>query len=145
MDSNNPVITLCMEGLWAELEHRFDEARQCYQRAWHSCSNEYEACIVAHYVARAQDTVEESLQWDLRALELAYTVQQEKVRDFYPALYMSIAHSYKQLGGTVQAQRYYRLAAGMGEIHPLESEDEMIRWLKIFDWVQPLVQDVIGD
>jgi hypothetical protein len=145
MDTNNPVVTFCIEGIWAELEQRLDEARQSYQRAWDSCENEYEACIAAHYVARVQASGEGSLQWNLRALELAYTVPQEMVRDFYPSLYMGIAHAYKQLGGTVQAQRYYRLAAGMGEIHPLESEDEMIRWLKIFDWVQPLVQDMVGD
>jgi tetratricopeptide (TPR) repeat protein len=144
MDIKNPVITFCIEGIWAELEDRPDDARLCYQRAWASCVNEYEACMAAHYLARAQDTFEASLQWNLRALELAYLSPQENVRDFYPTLYMSIGHAYKQLGGMVQAQRYYRLAAGIGEIHPLESEDETIRWLKIFDWVQPLLNETIG-
>lgn len=144
MDSNNPVITLCIEGIWAELDERFDDARQSYQRAWKACTTEYEACLAAHYVARVQDSVDEALRWNLRALELAYTVQQEKVQDFYPTLYMSIAHAYKQLGGNVQAQRYYRLAAGLGEIAPLESESELLRWLKVFDWVQPLVKDTLG-
>ena len=144
MDTNNPVITLCIEGIWAELEHRLDDARQCYQQAWDSCTDGYEACIAAHYVARSQDTVEGALQWNLRALELAYTVSQEKVRDFYPSLYMSTAHAYKQLGGTVQAQRYYRLAAGMGEIQPVESENDLVRWLKLFYWFQPIVQEAVG-
>lgn len=144
MDIHNPVIKYCIEGIWAELDDRPDDARIHYQRAWASCTNEYEACLAAHYLARTQDTSDASLHWNLRALELAYLSPQEYVRDFYPALYMSIGHAYKQLGGTVQAQRYYRLAAGMGEIHPLESEDETIRWLKVFDWIQPFLNQSVG-
>ncbi|MFT3895242.1 MAG: hypothetical protein QM730_26760 [Anaerolineales bacterium] len=145
MDITNPVIKHCIEGIWAELEDRSDDARIHYRRAWDSCTNEYEACIAAHYVARSQDIPEETLRWNLRALELAYTTDQEKVRDFYPSLYMSTAHAYKQLGGMVQAQRYYRLIAELGEIRPLETENETVRWLKIFDWVQPLAQAAIAD
>ena len=145
MEPNNPVITLCIEGIWAELEDRPEDALRCYKRAWDSRSDEYEACIAAHYLARVQDSMEASLEWNLRALELAFTVPQEQVRDFYPALYMSVANSYKSLGGNVQAQRYYRLAAGLGEIQPLESESEVLRWLKLFDWVQPLLQGSLGD
>ena len=137
MDSHNPVITLCIEGIWAEIEDRFDDARLCYQQAWNSRTNEYEACIAAHYVARTQTTLESSLRWNLLALELAFSVKDERVRDFFPALYMSLGHAYKLLGGTVQAQRYYRLAAEMGEVNQLESEDEMVKWVKIFDWIQP--------
>lgn len=145
MDISNPVIKYCIEGIWAELEERDDDARICYRRAWASCTNEYEACIAAHYVARSQDIPEEMLRWNLKALELAYTADQEKVRDFYPTLYMSIAHAYKQLGGMVQAQRYYRLVAEQGEVRPLESESEVLQWLKAFDWVQPLVKGMVID
>ena len=144
MDTNNPVIIHCIEGIWAELDDRPDDARIHYQRAWKASTNDYEACIAAHYLARAQDTPEASLQWHMRALELAYASPQENVHDFYPALHMSIGHAYKQLGGMVQAQRYYRLAAMMGEIHFRESEDETVRWLKMFDWVQPLLNETIG-
>lgn len=143
MDSNNPVITLCIEGIWAELEHRHDDARHCYQQAWNACTDEYEACIAAHYVARVQDIPEKKLSWNLRALELAYAVKEEWVRDFYPSLFMSIGHSYKQLGGTVQAQRYYRLAASMGEVQSIEAENDMLKWLKAFDWIQPLIRDSV--
>lgn len=144
MDSNNPVITFCIEGIWAEIENRFDDARLCYQRAWNSRSNDYEACIAAHYVARSQNSLEESLRWNLLALELAYAVEREWVRDFFPSLYMSLGHAYKSLGGTVQAQRYYRLAAGLGEVHPLDSEDEMVKWVKMFDWIQPVLESAAG-
>jgi hypothetical protein len=144
MESNNPVITLCIEGVWAELEDREEDARLHYRRAWDSRANDYEACLAAHYLARIQDSAEDMLHWNLKALELAFTADQEKVRDFYPSLYMSIAHTYKQLGGSVQAQRYYRLAAGLGEIIPVESDGEMVRWLKVFDWVQPMVKEMFG-
>jgi len=139
MDSNNPVITHCIEGIWAEIENRFDDARLCYQKAWNSRTNDYEACIAAHYVARSQTTPEESLGWNLLALELAYAVTDEKIRNFFPSLYMSLGYSYESLGGKVQAQRYYRLAAGMGEVLDLESEGELVQWVKTFDWIQPLL------
>ncbi len=143
MESNNPVITLCVEGIWAETENRFDDARQCYQQAWDSCTDEYEACIAAHYLARSQTSLEESLRWNLQALQIAYSVKDKRVRDFLPTLYMSLGHAYKRLGGSVQAQRYYRLAAGMGEISLHESEGEMVQWLKMFFWLQPPVEDMV--
>jgi hypothetical protein len=144
MDINNPVVIHCIEGIWAELDERSDDARIQYQRAWNASTNDYEACIAAHYLARAQDTPEARLQWNMRALELAYTTPQEYIRDFYPTLFMSIGHTYQELGGRVQAQRYYRLAAGMGEIQARASEDETVRWLKMFDWVQPLLNETVG-
>ena len=143
MNTSNPIIRLCMEGSRAEFEHRLDDARRLYQQAWDAHTDDYEACIAAHYVARVQDLPEKKLSWNLRALELAYAVKEEWVRDFYPSLFMSIGHSYKQLGGTVQAQRYYRLAASMGEVQSIEAENDMLKWLKVFDWVQPLIRDSV--
>lgn len=145
MDSNNPVISSCIQGIWAETENRPDDARLHYYRAWHSRTNEYEACIAAHYVARSQDTPEEALRWNLLALELAYSVRDERVRDFLPSLYMSLGHAYKHLGGLVQAQRYFRLAAGMGVVAHSETEDETVRWVKTFDWFQHLLGLPAGD
>ncbi|NWG07369.1 MAG: hypothetical protein HXY35_11870 [Chloroflexi bacterium] len=137
MDANNPVVTLCVEGIRAELEDRFDEARLFYQRAWDARTDHYTASIAAHYLARCQDTLEDSLTWNLLALEYAYAVKDERVQDFFPSLYMSLGRSYEMLGGKVQAQRYYRLTAGLGFISQLDSEDDAVKWLKIFFWIQP--------
>lgn len=117
MDTTNPVIQLCMEGTRAEFEHRVEDARLLYGQAWDARANDYDACIAAHYVARFQETPEETLRWNQIALEHANAVKDEKVKDFHPSLYLCLGRSYEVLGDQIQAQRYYNLAAKLGVIH----------------------------
>ena len=117
MDISNPVIRLCMDGTRAELEHRLEDARVLYQQAWDARTDDYEACIAAHYVARFQDSVEETLRWNQIALEHAGAVKDERVKDFYPSLYLSLGRSYELTGNPREAQRYYDLAAALGVVH----------------------------
>jgi len=120
MDTNNPVIKLCMEGTRAEFEHRLDDARLLYQQAWEARADDYDACIAAHYVARFQKTPEETLHWNQMALNHANAVHDERVKDFYPSLYLSLGQSYEALGDQVNAQKYYQLAANLGVPHQLD-------------------------
>jgi hypothetical protein len=117
MNLNNPVIQLCMDGTRAEFEHRLKDARVLYQQAWEARTDDYEACIAAHYVARFQDSAEESLRWNLIALERANAVNDERVKDFYPSLYLSLGRSYELVDNPNEAQRYYGLAAELGVVH----------------------------
>ncbi|MBI5352894.1 MAG: hypothetical protein HZB50_09680 [Chloroflexi bacterium] len=117
MELNNPIIQLCMEGARAEFEHRIDDARLLYQQAWHDHKDDYEACIAAHYVARFQEIPEATLHWNQTALNHADAVNDERVRNFYPSLYVNLGHSYEALGDQANAQRYYQLAAELGLIH----------------------------
>jgi len=117
MDLTNPVIQLCMDGTRAEFEHRIEDARVLYQQAWDARTDDYEACIAAHYVARFQDSAEESLRWDQLALEHADAVKDERVKDFYPSLYLSLGRSYELVENPSEAQRYYDLAAELGVVH----------------------------
>src|SRR5678816_2254849 len=117
MDTTNPIIQLCMDGTRAEFEHRLDDARVLYQQAWEARTDDYDACIAAHYVARFQDSAEESLWWNQVALEHADAVKDERVKDFYPSLYLSLAHSYEVVSNPSEAKRYYDLAAELGVIH----------------------------
>ncbi len=117
MDLNNPVIQLCMDGTRAEFEHCLEDARLLYGQAWNACTDDYDACVAAHYVARFQDSAEESLRWNQIALEHARAVNDERVKDFYPSLYLSLGHAHELAGDQIQAQRYYELAAELGVIH----------------------------
>ena len=117
MDINNPVIQLCMEGTRAEFEHRIENARMLYEQAWAACKDDYDACIAAHYVARVQASAEEALQWNQLALDHANAVNDERVRDFYPSLYLNLGRSYELTGDQVEAQRYYALATQLGVVH----------------------------
>ena len=117
MDTNNPIIQLCIEGARAEFEHRSEDARAYYQQAWEAHTDDYEACIAAHYVARFQENPEELLRWNQIALNHANSVTDERVKEFYPSLYLNMGQAYENLGNPVEAQRYYKLAADLGFIH----------------------------
>lgn len=117
MDTANPVIQLCIQGAFAEFERRTEDARALYQQAWNLHADDYEACIAAHYLARFQDSPEETLHWNKVALEHAKSVNDGRVRDFYPSLYLNLGRSHEILGNQDKAQRYYDLAAELGAIH----------------------------
>ena len=117
MDLNNNVIKLCIEGTRAEFGHRLEEAHTLYKQAWEARTNDYDACIAAHYVARFQDSAEESLHWNELALKHAKAVDDERVKEFYPSLYLSLGRSYELVENPSEAHRYYELAAEFGGIH----------------------------
>ena len=117
MDTANTIIQLCMAGTRAEFEHRLEDARLLYGQAWEARTDDYDACIAAHYVARFQDSAEESLRWNQLALNHANAVNDERVKDFYPSLYLSLGRSYELVGNQGEAQRYYGLAAELGVVH----------------------------
>jgi tetratricopeptide (TPR) repeat protein len=117
MDLKNPVIQLCIQGTRAELERRPEDARTLYQQAWDVHTNDYEACIAAHYLARFQGTLESAFRWNLIALQHANAIHDESVKDFLPSLYLSLGNSYEVFGNIAEAQKYYQLAAELGFIH----------------------------
>lgn len=117
MDSNNPVIQLCISGTRAEFEGRYNVAYSHYQQAWNVAQNDFEACIAAHYLARFQETPEEKLRWNQVALEHAKVVTGQSVDEFYPSLYLNLGYAHEQLGQLDEAEHYYALAAALGFPH----------------------------
>lgn len=117
MDSNNPIIKLCIAGARAEFEGKNEIACELYRLAWETVTDDYEACIAAHYVARCQDTPGEILHWNQVALERAEAVKDGRVKDFYPSLYLNLGRSYELLGKQAEAKKYYDLAASLGILH----------------------------
>jgi tetratricopeptide (TPR) repeat protein len=111
MDPNNPVVKLCVEGMRAEGLGRMDEARALFLQAWAACHDDFDACLAAHYVARHQDSPQETLRWNEEALKRAEAVGDERVQGFYSSLYLKLGHSYEVLGRLTEARRYYDMAA----------------------------------
>ena len=112
--------SLCIEGARAEFEHRLEDAHILYQQAWEARTDDYDACIAAHYVALFQDSMEESLRWNQIALDHANAVNDDRVKDFYPSLYLSLGRSHELMGNQAEVQRYYDLAAALGVVHQLD-------------------------
>lgn len=120
MDLDNVVAKLCIEGTQAEFAGRHDEARALYERAWGAATNDYEASIAAHYVARFQASARETLRWNEVALaraELARASGDERVAAFFPSLYLSLGKAHETAGDGSRAQHFYDLAEALGVKH----------------------------
>ena len=117
MDLNNPVIKLCIESTQAEFEGEIETARQLSMQAWELSKDDFDGCVAAHYVARYQEDAEQRLHWDMEALDRAKAVEDDRVKEFYPSLYLSLGHSYELLGNGSESERYYNLVAELGVVH----------------------------
>ena len=73
--------------------------------------DDYEACIVSHYIARLQETTEEKLHWNQESLKYADAVNDERVKTFYPSLFLNVGKAYEDVGNKQEARKYYQLAA----------------------------------
>ena len=72
-------------------------------------------CTLAHYLADLHDEPAESLAWDVRALDAADALTDERaqqhhgalqVRGFYPSLHLNLADDYRRLGAFGPARRH---------------------------------------
>jgi uncharacterized protein (DUF2336 family) len=71
MYPNNPGAALCIRGMEAEGRGAPARARELFQQAWDQHTTTTKAAMAAHYLARHQDTGDETLRWNQRALEAA--------------------------------------------------------------------------
>ncbi len=110
IDTNNPIVQLCVEGSQAEFVGQPELAKQLYEKAWAQAGDDFEKCVAAHYVARFQESAEDTLAWNLAALAHAEKAPQELVADFYPSLYLNLGRDYELVGDLAASERYYGLA-----------------------------------
>lgn len=77
-------------------------------------------CVLAHYMADAQDDLREELRWDQLALDAASAaVPQEfdgrfpgmTLASFFPSLYLNLAADYEKLGDLALARKHAVMAA----------------------------------
>lgn len=111
MDAHNPTVQLCLKGMQAEGRGDPEGARDAFERAWLVATDDFDACVAAHYLARQQPTAEEALHWNLESLARALAVGDDRVRDFFPSLHVNLGHSYGRLRRPAEAHRHYLLAA----------------------------------
>jgi len=124
IDPDNPVIKLCIKGTQAEFKGNMDEACELYQQAWEISTDDFEACIAAHYVARCQVSPEDIFRWNQEALNRAKAVTNGSIGDFYPSLYLNMGRSHELLNQQTEAEKYYHLAADLGVAHQMNIDNE---------------------
>jgi hypothetical protein len=127
IDPNNPVVKLCAEGISVEMAGKLDEAAKLYQRAWDARTDAYEACIVAHYLARVQSKTQDTFHWNAEALRYAELVDDGRVETFYPSLYLNMGKSHEDTGNKEEARQFYGLAADKAGILPEGKLADMVK------------------
>jgi hypothetical protein len=127
-ETASSAVELCQAGIRAEFEGKIDAARSLFQQAWEAVTDDYEACIAAHYVARHAQSPQEALHWNQVALARADAVGgdavggADRVQSFYPSLYVNLGHAHEVLGHQAEAQHFYQLAAELGLVHQAGQE-----------------------
>jgi hypothetical protein len=95
-DPDNPVVALCAAGM--AVEGTPEEAKKLFEQAWGKRSNDFDAAIAAHYLARHQPTAADKLRWDALAVEHAERVHDDRAREMFPSLYLNLADSLMAAG-----------------------------------------------
>ena len=111
MQPDDEVLRLCGQGMQAEADGRDADASLLFRQAWDAATDDYQACVAAHYLARHQATPEATLDWNRRCLDLADRVGDDRVRGFYPSLHLAMARAHQALGGPREAHSQFQRAA----------------------------------
>lgn len=86
------------------------QAREALTALWDSVGVTGDAlhrCTIAHYLADLHDHAADALTWDIRALDAADSLTDDRarqhdsslsVRGFYPSLHLNLADNYRRLG-----------------------------------------------
>lgn len=110
-----------------------EEARARFTAIWAEIADggdPFHRCVLAHYMADLQPDPSEELVWDLRALEAAESVTDERakqhdaslaIRGFYPSLHLNLAADHHKLGDTARARHH--LAEARRRLDALHDDD----------------------
>ncbi|MFJ3863846.1 hypothetical protein [Streptomyces nigra] len=95
-----------------------DGARLRFSEIWEAIASDgdpFHRCVLAHYMADLQPDPRDELVWDLRALDAAASVTDQRakqhdssltIRGFYPSLHLNLAADYHKLADTTQARTH---------------------------------------
>jgi hypothetical protein len=100
-DTDNPVVQLCSAGM--AIEGDAPAARDLFAKAWAIRRDDYDACIAAHFVARHQDSPEDTLHWNDLAVRHAEAVPDDRAAPFLASLYLNLGESHRVLGHVAEA------------------------------------------
>lgn len=109
IDPTNRVVALCAEGM--AMEGTPSEAMRLFEEAWASRTDDFEAAIAAHYVARHQPTPEHTLYWNALAVHHAELVLDRRAEGFLASLYLNLADAHEKAGDPGSAALAVKRAA----------------------------------
>lgn len=101
IDATNPVVALCAEAM--AIEGTGEEAKRLVERAWDLRRDDYDAALVAHFLARHQPTAADTLHWNALAIRHAEAVEDDRAKQFMASLYLNLADSQANVGDLTSA------------------------------------------
>lgn len=134
--SDDPVMQRISEALELYNAGRRAEAREAFAAIWAEVRNgdAFHQCVLAHYMADAQDDPIDELSWDRRALAAADRIVKEKpdvaglsVLSFYPSLHVNLADVMFRTGDLDGARKHVALAQQASDALSDDQYGKMIR------------------
>ncbi|HEY3735347.1 MAG TPA: hypothetical protein VGL63_15675 [Streptosporangiaceae bacterium] len=118
------VIALAAEGMRYEGDGDVAGAMAIYERALALAEGDHAQCVAAHFMARHRLDPAEELSWNLRALELARAVGDDRVAEYFASFLGCVGLSYERLGEPAQARPYLEEARlWLTDVRPGEYRD----------------------
>ena len=103
IDPRNPVVALCAAGM--AIEGDAVAAMALFEQAWAARTDDYDASIAAHFLARHQATTEQRVHWNALAVAHAEAVPDGRADEFMASLYFeSCRHAVDGWGPCVGAR-----------------------------------------
>lgn len=118
MTSDDKTMKRIEEAMSMQHAGDLDGAGQRFTEIWQEITpngDPFHRCVLAHYMADLQQDPQDELAWDLRALEAAASVTDDRakqhdaslaIRGFYPSLHLNLAADFHKLGDTTQARTH---------------------------------------
>ncbi len=124
-DTNNSVVALCIAGI--QVEGNRAEALALYEQAWAARTDDFDASIAAHYLARLQGAPELTLHWNEVALHHADALTDARMVELLPSLCLNLAESYRVAGRIDEARRLARRGRDVVDALPDGGYADMVR------------------
>ncbi|MGW6903374.1 hypothetical protein [Streptomyces sp. NPDC054940] len=133
MTTEDTTMKRIEEAMMLQHTGDIDGARQRFTEIWEQIASDgdpFHRCVLAHYMADLQPDPQDELAWDLRALDAAASVTDDRakqhdsslaIRGFYPSLHLNLAADFHKLGDITQARTH--LAHAEQHLDALKDDD----------------------
>ncbi|MGW6424484.1 hypothetical protein ACWF82_17580 [Nocardia sp. NPDC055053] len=132
MTTADPIMDRITQGVTDFRTGDPDRARTTLLGVWTDigvAGDPLHRCTLAHYLADTFDDPAEALVWDVRALDAADALTDDRLHDhhvtlqvagFYPSLHLNLADNFRRLGAFPAATRH--LDAARDRLHTLSDD-----------------------
>jgi hypothetical protein len=133
---DDPMLARISDALGLYNSGRRAEAREAFAQLWAEASDgdPFHQCVLAHYMADAQDEPADELEWDRKALAAADRISRERpdaasltILSLYPSLHLNLADVLHRVGQIEEARSHVKLAQQSSDALANDAYGDMIR------------------